>query len=737
MDQSPKPALVFNAKDYGAIGNNNANDTVAIQATITAASGTGGIVFLPPGTYLTDSLNITSLTNIVLRGAGDASILKLNSNPTQNIQGLTTWLLIDSCAGCAVEEMQFNLNNREHCAIGAINCTDIYIQSNYIHNSPGTIGDGRPAILAHSSVSVRILNNYINDVSAWVCFGLSTTLGQITDSICSGNIFRNGKSTSAANCTRSVITSNVFDTCLYAGLELGGVGTAMTDWLVNDNVFKSCTAPALQVSALTSGFLTRDGIISNNTFADNLDAAIYCFGNAVNVNITDNNIRDSVNGVVLSLGAGGGCQRFTVKNNQIYDTRASGSRTMAYGITLALSTSGSGTISGEALADIDICDNRIRNTTDTGILLSWSSGTASFARCRIFDNTITSCTNFGISIGVGNPIGLYSSMSCERNQCVSNGSQIRLSIDSGDINTWIFRGNAQINALGSPYLVGGLGGVPAYYDMRGTGTPEAAIIAGIGSTYIDVAGGVGTTFYVKQTGTGNTGWSPSLGGATSSTDNAIARFDGTIGKIQNSSVIIDDSNNVTGVASLTAGTSSLTGTTEASAIGTANFVNPGGQSVAKRSFLGTIGATFKGNVNAGVQDATAAIVGQVGQRISSTVATSLAGTGTVGDITFLSLTPGDWDISAFCVFSSGATGFTSGSTLKISIVTTTATNGTSGTNMVQQSVLALLANGLFTLTIPKISVNISSTTIYYLTEEATFAGGSPVANATIIATRAR
>jgi hypothetical protein len=44
-------------------------------------------------------------------------------------------------------------------------------------------------------------------------------------------------------------------------------------------------------------------------------------------------------------------------------------------------------------------------------------------------------------------------------------------------------------------------------------------------------------------------------GAASSTDNAITRFDGTTGKlIQNSAVIIDDSNNVTGVNSFTAAT---------------------------------------------------------------------------------------------------------------------------------------------------------------------------------------
>jgi hypothetical protein len=40
-------------------------------------------------------------------------------------------------------------------------------------------------------------------------------------------------------------------------------------------------------------------------------------------------------------------------------------------------------------------------------------------------------------------------------------------------------------------------------------------------------------------------------GATTTTDNAVARYDGTAGVTQNSGIIVDDSNNVTGVASIT------------------------------------------------------------------------------------------------------------------------------------------------------------------------------------------
>ena len=44
--------ITFNVKNYGAIGNNSADDTVAIQATINAAvAAGGGTVYFPAGTY--------------------------------------------------------------------------------------------------------------------------------------------------------------------------------------------------------------------------------------------------------------------------------------------------------------------------------------------------------------------------------------------------------------------------------------------------------------------------------------------------------------------------------------------------------------------------------------------------------------------------------------------------------------------------------------------------------------
>ena len=67
---------VYNVKDHGAIGNNVADDTSAIQYTLSLASGNGGgIVYFPPGTYkISTALTTYSKVSIVGSGPGSTTI---------------------------------------------------------------------------------------------------------------------------------------------------------------------------------------------------------------------------------------------------------------------------------------------------------------------------------------------------------------------------------------------------------------------------------------------------------------------------------------------------------------------------------------------------------------------------------------------------------------------------------------------------------------------------------------
>ena len=83
-----KGGQVNNVKAYGAKGDGTTDDTVAIQAALTACSGTGGTVYFPAGTFITAALNIYSKT-IILGSGRASSILKLKA--TTNTYMFTTY----------------------------------------------------------------------------------------------------------------------------------------------------------------------------------------------------------------------------------------------------------------------------------------------------------------------------------------------------------------------------------------------------------------------------------------------------------------------------------------------------------------------------------------------------------------------------------------------------------------------------------------------------------------------
>lgn len=83
----------YNVKDYGAIGNGTADDTVPIQNAIAAATAAGGaVVFLPHGTYLVNSGTgfSTSSSGVTIQGEGsNATQIAIGSGFTGT--SLFTW----------------------------------------------------------------------------------------------------------------------------------------------------------------------------------------------------------------------------------------------------------------------------------------------------------------------------------------------------------------------------------------------------------------------------------------------------------------------------------------------------------------------------------------------------------------------------------------------------------------------------------------------------------------------
>ena len=88
---TPADGQVFNVKAYGALGDGVSDDTKAIDAALTAAPGSGGIVYFPPGRYLLgdalhlpeDLLRITK--PIQLLGAGPFLTVLTTNQPIRNL----------------------------------------------------------------------------------------------------------------------------------------------------------------------------------------------------------------------------------------------------------------------------------------------------------------------------------------------------------------------------------------------------------------------------------------------------------------------------------------------------------------------------------------------------------------------------------------------------------------------------------------------------------------------------
>lgn len=145
--------------------------------------------------------------------------------------------------------------------------------------------------------------------------------------------------------------------------------------------------------------------------------------------------------------------------------------------------------------------------------------------------------------------------------------------------------------------------------------------------------------------------------------------------------------------------------------------------------IGTIGTTFAGNVIAGVQTALAAVSGQVGELISATNSTytNAAATGAYGNITSVTLTPGDWDISGFVTLSANGSTLTVTANSVATISTTTAsaagtTEGLGDIAYVSQVLNAASGKDSFVL---RLQVNISATTTYFLNAQSTYTLGNP------------
>lgn len=123
--------------DFGATGNGISNDTAAIQAAINALPTNGGVVYLPAGTYLTNSALIWPIAkHVILTGAGASG----SGNGTTQVPA--TSIIYTGSGTC----IQMHGTNWDTDQVGGI-LSNLYIKG------PGTGGSTKGVSLRWASGS--------------------------------------------------------------------------------------------------------------------------------------------------------------------------------------------------------------------------------------------------------------------------------------------------------------------------------------------------------------------------------------------------------------------------------------------------------------------------------------------------------------------------------------------------------------------------------------------------------
>jgi hypothetical protein len=137
----------------------------------------------------------------------------------------------------------------------------------------------------------------------------------------------------------------------------------------------------------------------------------------------------------------------------------------------------------------------------------------------------------------------------------------------------------------------------------------------------------------------------------------------------------------------------------------------------------------------GIGSNTAAASGKVGEVISSTGTSGSLTSGVVTALGSISLTAGDWDVSATIQFN--ARGATSSTDYNGAISTTSASLTPYGTSLAFTQRLPATLDHSDSFTIPPVQALLSSTTTFYVNARAVFTGTAPTASWSIRARRAR
>lgn len=356
--------------DYGAVGNNVADDTAAINAAITAANTAGGgTVHIPPGTYKVSAalFGIASAANVQIVGAGPATVI----NATIAGGGTSAPVFsFPTCTGCAVGNMKITGAFGQGVFINAGSQNRVFDMDISGATNSTTVNSGAVVLQDATHVVIERVYAHGNGVAGNSSAGID--IGTYSGSTQNKNVtIRDCRATS----TGVAVNIGLWDVS-HALIE----GNYTTGAILNQGVTTS-GGYGIMVYATASPVEYQQNRIANNHVEATQGSGIYVqgspsttvVGNRINgVATAQTNSSLQVGGIAIGSASVSFGDETTVTGCAITGNTITGGGAQAAGI----SAGGANNV---------ISSNVISGTTDAGIMLR------DFHRGVVSGNTMQSC----------------------------------------------------------------------------------------------------------------------------------------------------------------------------------------------------------------------------------------------------------------------------------------------------------------------------------------------------------
>jgi parallel beta-helix repeat protein len=300
-------------------------------------------------------LALSGRRNVVIRGVNGGGFKALAPAKLASQGFSPVMVLVQNCAGCVVESLDFDMNRVPAAAIGLDRCTETTLRAN-------TVGDtGYPASAAivatgnrrNSYTGNRVLRTAhdANDGARGMWLGNGGETQEEVQPEISGNTIESAGATGLVVYARAaVVTGNTVTRSKGAGIKLivREPQTRVAGNTLTGNAFHGIQVESgeggvriernrLENNAIAGLYVAGgnfSGQVADNTFGGNKEAGIYLYM-ASGVAIRNNRFEGNGHGVLLEAIQGGSNREVEISGNAMWDQTWDGIAVRARGGSLA------------------------------------------------------------------------------------------------------------------------------------------------------------------------------------------------------------------------------------------------------------------------------------------------------------------------------------------------------------------------------------------------------------------